>query len=350
MTAVGAMTFRRVYFVCPQCESGRYAADARLGIDGFLTLEARRLVCLAGGQRSFENAELLLKELCGWRVGDERIRQACHAEAGRIEDWRGGGDPAVANAFRAAAGEPEFQTDATEVNTTSGWKDLKIGLFAKRPLGPSAGPDEWEQRDLPKPTARVAFAAIEEIGEFAPRWGEWAERLGLTSFTGLSVIADGAEWIWNAAESQFPGYRGALDIFHACEHLGDAANGLFGEGTEAARTWREAGRRALLGDGWYGLTEFVAPTLATPVTEAGRTALDGMLAYFAKHTGRLNYCLRLKQGRAIGSGQIEGACKNMIGRRMKQSGARWTAPNANRMAELCSLSYSAQWGDYWTAA
>ena len=53
---------------------------------------------------------------------------------------------------------------------------------------------------------------------------------------------------------------------------------------------------------------------------------------------------------SIGSGQIEGACKNRIGRRMKQSGARWTVPNANRVAELCSLTYSAQWRDYWTAA
>ncbi len=34
---------------------------------------------------------------------------------------------------------------------------------------------------------------------------------------------------------------------------------------------------------------------------------------------------------------------------MKQTGARWTVPNANRMAELCSLTYSEQWTNYWLA-
>ena len=350
MTVLGAITFDHVYFTCESCKQGRYPADARLGIDGFLTLGARRLVCLAGGQRSFANAEMLLKELCGWHVSDERIRKACHDEADLIAPWREGEDPAVAKAFRDAPGEPEFQTDATKVNTKSGWKDMKIGLFAKREAGPAATPDEWTQRTLPRPTVRCAFAAIAEIGEFAPRWGRWAQRLGLTSFHNLSVIADGAEWIWNAADIRFPGHRGILDIFHACEHLGTAAKTLFGEGSDAGQTWSDAGRRALLGDGWYGLNEHVGKTLLAPVTDAGRTALDDMLSYFAKHTERLNYCLRLKQGKAIGSGQIEGACKQMIGRRMKQTGARWNLANANRMAELCSLGYSDQWDHYWNAA
>ena len=35
---------------------------------------------------------------------------------------------------------------------------------------------------------------------------------------------------------------------------------------------------------------------------------------------------------------------------MKQTGARWTVANANRMAELCCLTYSGQWSDYWLAA
>ena len=33
-------------------------------------------------------------------------------------------------------------------------------------------------------------------------------------------------------------------------------------------------------------------------------------------------------------------CKQMIGRRMKQTGAQWDVDNANRMAFLCSLAYA----------
>ena len=122
VSALGAITVEHVYFTCTGCKKGRYFSDAKLGINGFLTAQARRLVCLAGGQRSFENAEMLLKELCRWHVSDEKNRQACHAEADRIAEWR----PDASTGFSPDAPACEFQTDATKVNTTQRWKDLKI--------------------------------------------------------------------------------------------------------------------------------------------------------------------------------------------------------------------------------
>ena len=289
---------------------------------------------------------MLLQELCGWHVSDERIRHACHAEADRIAAWRADAPPAMA----LAAAPVEFQVDATKVNTDTGWRDMKIAVFAERPLGAAASVDQWEQRRLPKPTTRLAFAAIEEIETFGPRWGVWAERLGLKSFASLSVFADGAEWIWNAAAEQFPGHRGTLDFFHASEHLGTTAAALFGDGTAACRSWFDAARGALLNDGWYGIQEQVGRTLCVAVSVAGRTALESLVQYLANHSQRLNYRHRLACGEPIGSGLIEGACKQVIGKRMKQTGARWAVANANRMAELCCLSYSDQWADYWQAA
>ena len=49
----------------------------------------------------------------------------------------------------------------------------------------------------------------------------------------------------------------------------------------------------------------------------------------------------------IGNEVVEGACKNMIGRRLKQTGARWRVRRVNRMAGLCSNMYSKQWNRYW---
>jgi hypothetical protein len=68
------------------------------------------------------------------------------------------------------------------------------------------------------------------------------------------------------------------------------------------------------------------------------------------HRDRLNYALRLRQGLPIGSGLIEGACKQMIGKRMKQTSAAWALRNANRMALLCSLAYSDNLPLYLTSA
>jgi hypothetical protein len=77
--------------------------------------------------------------------------------------------------------------------------------------------------------------------------------------------------------------------------------------------------------------------------------LGGLTGYFAAHTGRLNYAHRLHTGRSIGSGMVEGAAKNLIGKRLKQTGARWVVGNADAMASLCSLSYSDHWDLYWAS-
>ncbi len=56
-----------------------------------------------------------------------------------------------------------------------------------------------------------------------------------------------------------------------------------------------------------------------PATAAGREALDGMVGYFAKHVGRLGYADRLREGRSIGGGPVEGLARTM-GRRLKAPG------------------------------
>ena len=348
MTALGKIVLWRAYFSCRACRLGGYFVDRILGLDGFLTRQATRLICLLGGQRSFADAERLLAECCGWKVSDERVRQACRAEATRIADFRAD-SPAVAEAFAGAAGDMEFQTDAAKVNTTGGWRDMKIGVYARRERGEPATPAEWDKRHLPPPTTRVAFAAIETIDDFAPRWREWAVQLGITDLTAITVLGDGAEWIWNAASRQFGGCHQVLDIYHAAEHIATAARRRFGEGTPEAAQWLDRGRGLLLSDGWAGLCDHLGQTLATDNSPDGRAALDELTSYFAGHTERLNYCHRLYTGQSIGSGMVEGAAKNLVGRRLKQTGARWRVENVNAMAELCCLTYSDQWDLYWTS-
>ena len=348
MTALGAVVIWRAYFACKACDLGGYFADAWLGIEGFLTRGATRLVCLLGGRGSFADAERLLSECCAWEVSDETIRQACQAEATRIIAFRAE-SPAIAEAFAEAVGDVEFQADAAKVNTTEGWRDMKIGIFARREPGEPATPAEWDDRDLPAPSARAAFAAIETIDDFAPRWSRWAARLGIKDLTEISVLGDGAGWIWNATTGQFGDCHQVLDIYHAAEHIADAGKGLYGEGTPEAANWLEDGRRLLLSDGWAGLCDHIGTALEATPGLAGHAALGELTGYFAAHTDRLNYCHRLYTGQSIGSGMVEGAAKNLVGRRLKQTGARWEVENVNQMAELCCLTYSDHWDLYWAS-
>jgi hypothetical protein len=343
MTALGRSDLLRTYFACPGCGQGRAHVDRLLGLDGFLTRQATRLICLAGGRIAYAPAAEMLAACCGWTVSDETIRSACQGQSGSIAEFH------ATSAAVAGFAEVEFQLDGTTVNTVGGWRDMKIGIFARREPGRKATAAEWDTRDLPGPTARVAFAAIEPIDRFAPRIGEWAGRLNLADTAAITTLGDGAAWIWNAAAEQRPGSGGVLDIYHAAGHISDAGKKLFGEGTAAAKAFLEEGRALLLSDGWAGLCDHIGATLLKSPELSGHSALCELTGYFAAHTERLNYAHRLNTGRSIGSGMVEGAAKNLIGKRMKQTGARWVVGNADAMAILCSLSYSAHWDRYWAS-
>ncbi|MGL6195462.1 MAG: hypothetical protein ACRC2T_11645, partial [Thermoguttaceae bacterium] len=47
---------------------------------------------------------------------------------------------------------------------------------------------------------------------------------------------------------------------------------------------------------------------------------------------------------------VKGACKNLVGRRLKQTGACWEVGRVNRMGVLCTILYGDQWKAYWKTA
>jgi hypothetical protein len=233
------------------------------------------------------------------------------------------------------------------VNTWEGWREMRLGLFAKRRRGEPADAAHWDDRRLPKPQARVLFAAVEAAERFGPRWRAWAGRLGIRDPSAVTVLADGADWIWRRAEVYLPGATGVLDIFHALEHVSDCAKVVYGEGSEAARRWAEGSRQALLSAGGEALQARIAAAHNRARGKKKRQALEELAGYFERQRGHLGYAARLAAGQAIGSGVVEGACKQVIGKRMKQTGARWRVRRANRMATLCCTFHGDTWDAYW---
>jgi hypothetical protein len=344
------VTIRRVYFVCRKCREGAYPLDSRLGIEGSTSRQAQRLMCLAGASWSFDRSSELLQEFCGLRVSDFTIRRVCQTEGSAIAEWQRTAHEAR-ETFRSARGDVEFSTDGTSVNTTEGWREMRVGIFSKRNRGEPAEAQQWDTRQLPTPHVRVAFAAIENSERFGSRWGQWASRLGIYETSELTVLADGARWIWEEAAVHFAGCQGVLDIYHALEHVSEAAKALYGEGKQKAEAWLDGGRDALLSGGWPRMKAYLHEAkrrfCRSKKKKAAIVALENYLRTQAEH---LNYPTRLAEGRSIGSGQAEGACKNMIGRRLKQTGARWRVRRVNRMAALASLIYSDLWSRYWAHA
>jgi hypothetical protein len=137
-----------------------------------------------------------------------------------------------------------------------------------------------------------------------------------------------------------------LDIDHGAEHISDCGKKLFGE--SASGEWFDRMRLVLLSQGFTGV-EREMKSLSN-LKEKQQEAADSLLDYFRNNSERLHYRERLSVGRVIGNGLIEGACKNLAGRRLKQTGACWRLPRANRIAFLCGVLYSEQWKIAWKKA
>jgi hypothetical protein len=350
-TAAGEVRLSRVYFECPQCLGGGCPLDERLGVEGRYSREAQRLICLAATSWSYDISSDRLKEFCGLSVSDTTIREVAQEHGAKANAWLRT-EPVAVQEFREAQGDVEFTADGTCVNTREGWREMKVAIFSKRKRGASATPDAWATRDLPKPHTRIAFAAIEESAAFGSRWKAWCKRLGLPDTSAITMLADGAKWLWEELRKHLTHADGVLDIFHVLEHITATGQALY-KTPEEATAWITRAREALLQEGWTGIDALTRPVTAldeVPRSSADQAALDKLRNYLSPHADHLHYAERLKEGRSIGSGQIEGACKNLIGRRLKANAARWRVARVNRMAGLCSLAYSDQWAPYWQTA
>lgn len=303
------------------------------------------MACLLGVQRSFKKAEVALREVAGWRLDEDTIRRACHetAEHARSTRQRRG----TAEVFARAEGEPELHIDAGKVNTQGGWRDVKLAVIARRPAGGPVTAAEWDERDLPAPSARSVVAAVEEAESFGARCAAEVARLGLGEPKGLHILGDGAEWIWNLADRRFAGASQCLDFWHAAGYLGAAASAALGSGSVEAAAALSRGKGKLLGDGYRGVEEWVGELASEMPPGGDGTASAAALNYLAGHKDRLNYALRLRRGQAIGSGLVEGSIKQLLNVRIKQTGAKWRVEHVAPLVELGALAAGPEWDAFW---
>lgn len=346
MTAVGAIDVERSHGYCKDCGQPQFAADRLLGVCGWLTPRARSMADKAGVGDPFRQAEALLFELAGWKIDAETIRRYCHqdaaaARAGRAERQ------ALPERFAQAPGDRELQIDAGKVNTTDGGhRDVKVAVACCRERGEPSSSEGYEQRDLPAPCVRSVIAEIEEAHEFGKRCQAEAARLGVSA-EGLSVLGDGAVWIWNLVAVCFAAAWCVLDVYHGSEHLACVGRAAFGEGKEL-KEWLEASRRKMVADGYAGVCEVMAGLCADEglAARVGPTAGE-QLNYFSGNKERMGYAVRLLRGQAIGSGLVEGTIKQRINLRLKRANARWRAEHVGPFVELLAMADTPEWSEFW---
>ena len=195
------------------------------------------------------------------------------------------------------------------------------------------------------PSSTTYTGAIETADEFGKRIYLEAWNRGWPRAAKKVVIGDGAEWIWNIADTQFPGAIQIVDLFHAREHLWNIARRLYPYDPAGQQRWMDI-HRPKLDDGQIEeLTDLLRANAAATVELQELIRIE--IGYFEGNKVRMRYPEFRHQHLFVGSGVIEAGCRTVIGQRLKQSGMFWTVRRANDIIALRCCQLNGRFEDYW---
>lgn len=157
---------------------------------------------------------------------------------------------------------------------------------------------------------------------------------------------DGSPWIRNEVKRQcLPLDALGLDFYHLKENAQKTRREVYGEDDETGQQWLSDLLHVFKHEGyeraWESLLEWRAG-----LDLGKRKAADRLLNYASERRDMIRYPEFKEKGWQIGSGPTEATCKTLTAR-LKGSGMRWDADNAEAIMALEALTQSGQWEVYW---
>lgn len=221
--------------------------------------------------------------------------------------------------------------DGTMVMTRDeGWKEMKLARIFNQERNVQV------QKNRKQITESIYVSHLGSVDQFLPK----LERHLSCISNRKVIVADGAKWIWNWAEDNYPGATQILDFYHAVEKLGTIARNQFEDVTEREK-WLSRKKTLLWEDGVYEVIVILKRMRAKnkEVDKAIQTAVK----YYTDNEDRMRYKTFRDKGYMIGSGPMESAHRKVIHQRMKLSGQRWSKKGANAIANLRCYQQSRSW-------
>jgi hypothetical protein len=346
-TVLGPVGLTRAWYHCAACGHGFAPRDAELGVAGQSLspgLAAMNDRTAAAGP--FAKAAVLLEELAGVTLTAKRVERAAEAsgaaQAAAVRERSalvttrkvlplpprplpdklyavidGTGVPMTSKETAGRDGKGEDGRART--------REVKLAVFFTQD---KLDKDGYPVRDR---DSSSYIATFEPAHVFANLVKAEGIRRGADHVRQLTILGDGAAWIWNIASAKFPEATCIVDLFHAREHLHDLARLLEFMLGDRKEEWLAA----RLEDLDYGYIDGIcAAARAYPLEGVKKDELETALGYFENNAARMRYHWFRQCGLFTGSGVVEAGCKTVIGQRLKLSGMHWTAAGADAITTL----------------
>jgi hypothetical protein len=208
--------------------------------------------------------------------------------------------------------------------------------------------DEGSSESRPKPQNKLTWGSLIDGPEKTVARLKKAVDQRLPKGNKLVCILDGERSLWALVRAYFPAAFFVLDIFHVLEHLGKAALCFHDEGSPQAREFVTQRLKMLL-DGRAGRLIGGLKQMLTKqeISGAKMHSLEQVIGYLEGNRKHIRYKICLAKGYPIGSGVIEGACRNLINDRLELTGMSWTPRGAESVMRLRSVHINKDWDAFW---
>ena len=164
----------------------------------------------------------------------------------------------------------------------------------------------------------------------------------------LVCILDGERSLWTLIYEYFPTAFFVLDIFHVLEHLAKAAHCFHEENSKEARRFvTERLRMLLLGKAGRVIGGLKQMLTKHDLSNSKKYSLNQVIGYLERNRKHMRYEICLAQGYPIGSGVIEGACRNLINDRLELTGMSWMPQGAESIMRLRAVHINHDWESFW---
>lgn len=169
----------------------------------------------------------------------------------------------------------------------------------------------------------------------------------------IQVVTDGDLDLACYTEEYFPEAIHTVDVMHVTEKIWMAGECLHPEGSAELKAWMKRQKERLYGGKEAQIVaELRAELEATPKTGPGnkgrRTRLANAVNYLSKRLHKMNYADLIAQDLEIGTGMVEGAIKNLIGKRCDHGGMRWIKERAEAIVQLRCIEANGDWEAFMT--
>jgi len=164
----------------------------------------------------------------------------------------------------------------------------------------------------------------------------------------IQLVTDGDNDLDCYAKRYFPKAIHTIDVMHVIEKLWTAGECIHPEGSRALKQWVERQKKRLYGGAAAKIVAELKRQLErTPRTGPGnkgkRERLTDVIRYLDKRLDRMTYHDLLAQDLEIASGAVEGAIKNVIGKRCDHGGMRWIKERVEALLQLRCIEINGQW-------